>query len=381
MSDILGDIKNIFRFKPLFMDILVKEKYKINEQHALILAMMFKLRGYTNLDILTNLLSIAQPTVSVRVNELVKWGLIRKNMELLPKVLVLLLNIEDLRILNQKKLEKQRNAAHFIQRISKIHIKKNAAETFIKAIQVLYPNESDLALIIASVFLYKTISRDKLYSLIKLHTEDQIKVKKAYDTILFSHPELFHLIFKKHKENMLIQPKLPLESFVKIRLTYCETLSGYYNELLTELSTFLTGELISISPHQLLHYNSEIKSRIDTCLSHYSTLRIIDNSIYQERNMNGLLSLLAESNRFTNDHKLKILSKKKIIIPESLDHMQIIHQPLKKDIGRDYKTRDFIIFNNHGCLVYPSQANSIPYYNIAPRFLKTISRIFDSNWR
>jgi len=143
MNDILVDMKEILRFKPLFMDILGEKKYKVNEQHAIILAMMFKLRGYTNLDILTNLLSIAQPTVSIRVNELVKWGLVRKNMELLPKVLVLLLSIEDLRILEQNKLEKQKNAAHFIQRISKIHSKKNVAETFIKAIQVLFPNESD----------------------------------------------------------------------------------------------------------------------------------------------------------------------------------------------------------------------------------------------
>jgi hypothetical protein len=362
-------MKEILRFKPLFMDILGKEKYKINEQHALILAMMFKLRGYTNLDILTNLLSIAQP------------GLIRKNMELLPKVLVLLLSIEDLRMLNQRKLEKQKNAARFIQRISEIHNKRNAAETFIKAIHVLFPNDSDLGLIIALSFLYKTISRDQLYSLIELHIENKIKVKKAYDTILLSHPEFFHLIYKKHKEKMLIQPKLPLESFVKVRLTYCETLSRYYNDLLIELNAFLTGELVSISPYQLLHYDSEIKSRIDRCLRHYSNIKIIDNSIYQDENRKGLLGLLTESNCFTHDHKIKIFSAKKISIPRSLDQGQYMHQPLKKDIGRDFKTRDFIMFDNHGCLVYPSQANSTPYYNIAPRFLKTISRIFDSNWR
>ena len=70
----------------------------ITEQHARILALLFNLGGYTTLNVLTNLIGIAQPTVSIRVDELVKMGYIRKNTELMPIALVLLLHLDDFRL-------------------------------------------------------------------------------------------------------------------------------------------------------------------------------------------------------------------------------------------------------------------------------------------
>ncbi len=70
-------MKEISRFEPLFMDLLEDD---INEQHARILVMMFRLGGFTTLNLLTDFLPfLSQPTVSIRVAELVNKGYLRKN--------------------------------------------------------------------------------------------------------------------------------------------------------------------------------------------------------------------------------------------------------------------------------------------------------------
>ena len=75
MVYLASPLKDTAVYEPFFMD----HDNEINEQHARILALMFKLGGYTTLNVLTDHLAIAQPTVSVRVEELVEKGLIRKN--------------------------------------------------------------------------------------------------------------------------------------------------------------------------------------------------------------------------------------------------------------------------------------------------------------
>jgi hypothetical protein len=191
---------------------------------------------------------------------------------------------------------------------------------------------------------------------------------------------------------MFIQPRLPLELFAKNRLSYLESLNTYYEELLMKLNSFLSEEYDSITPHQLLKYPSEIRHRINTCLRNYSTIRIIDNAICQEKLGTTLLELLTRSKQFgtTNrkgekqkkqEHKIYILSREEIIIPKSIDSLQIEYKRLKTDINRDFMARDFICFDNHGCLVFTNIPNAVPYYNITPRFTEQVLSIFKSNWK
>ncbi|MFX1283632.1 MAG: MarR family transcriptional regulator [Promethearchaeota archaeon] len=373
-------------FEPLFIDIL---EDNINEQHSRILALMFRLGGYTTLNVLTNLIGIAQPTVSIRVDELVKKGYIRKNTELMPMALVLLLTQDDLDIQLRKRLEVQRNAAKFLQQASDIKNMQLVEDTFIKAIQILYDTEEILAKMIAYIYLHQRIARNKLYQMIDPEDskfgsiDEQERDRRKKDAIITSRPEIFHIIYKKHqKKAMFIQPRLPLKLFVKHRLVYLESLYTYYRELLLKLGSFMSDEYESIIPHQLLNYPSELKIRIETCLKHYSMIRVIDNAVYRHNNgTNGVVDLIVTRNNFSQNHKVMILSNKSIKLPKTIDTSQFEIRPLKGRISRDYMNRDFIIFGNHGCLVLPSQPRSIPYYNIAPRFTSSVLDIFKANWR
>ncbi|UCG90232.1 MAG: hypothetical protein JSU57_00460 [Candidatus Heimdallarchaeota archaeon] len=378
--------KETVTFEPLLIDILEEN---INEQHSRILALMFRLGGYTTLNVLTNLIGIAQPTVSIRVDELVKKGYLRKNTELMPMALVLLLSQDDLEVQLSKRLEAQRNAAKFLQQVSEIKNMQLVEDTFMRAMQILYDNEETLARMVAYIYLHQSIARNKLYKLIDPKEnkfgseEDQERERRKKDAVIASRPEIFHIVYKKHqKKEMFIQPRLPLNLFVKHRLVYLESLYTYYKDLLLKLDSFMSDEYESIIPHQLLNYPSELKMRIETCLKHYSTIRVIDNAIYRQKDgTNGVVALIAERKNFSQNHKVMILSNKSIRLPKTANTSQFETRPLKGDIGRDYMNRDFIVFGNHGCLVLPSQPSSIPYYNIAPRFTSTILDIFEANWR
>ncbi|MFW9905073.1 MAG: hypothetical protein ACFFFH_12115 [Candidatus Thorarchaeota archaeon] len=373
----LSEIKEITRFEPLFIDLLNDD---ITEQHARILVMMFRLGGFTTLNLLTDFLPFfSQPTVSIRVAELVNKGYLRKNPELMPMALVLMLNISNLESLLEQRIEAQHNAARFLLKTLQIKQKSAMKDIFIQALQALYPKEESLAQLIAYQYLNQIIPREELYRLVGFNGEDSEKKIQAYDDILFSHLEIFHTVYKKQKQKkeMLIQPRIPLESFTKNRITYLESLYSYYKKLLLELGNFLTGEYDSIIPHQLLNYPSEIKFKIEVCLKHYKTIRIINNSIYFDKEgKTGVLSLVTERENFTPDHKVILLTNSDIQIPENVNPSQIQFSLMKSDIPRDYTSRDFILFEKHGCLVFPSQLNAVPYYNIAPRFTTNVLDIF-----
>ncbi len=381
-------MKEVTRFEPLFTDLLEDD---INEQHARILVMMFRLGGFTTLNLLTDYLPFfSQPTVSIRVAELVNKGYLRKNPELMPMALVLILSIDELGSQLEHRFEAQQNAFRFLLKTLKIRDKFSIKGMFIQAIQALYPKnkkveyeedelskEEALPRLVAFTYLYQLLPRNNLYELVyRKKCPDKIAIK--CDSIISSHPEIFHIVHKKHQyKEMLIRPQLPLDSFVKNRLTYLESLYTYNKKLLLELGNFLIGEYDSIIPHQLLNYPSEIKLKLEICLKHYKTIRIIDNSIYVDKEgTSGVLSLVTDRQNFTPDHKVLMLANTDIQIPDSVNQSQIQFFPLKTDIPRDYKSRDFILFEEHGCLVFPSQQNAIPYYNIAPRFTTNVLKIF-----
>ena len=380
----LNEMSEITKFEPLFKDLLADG---ITEQHARILVMMFRLGGYTTLNLLTARIPfLSQPTVSLRVADLVEKSYIRKNPELMPRALVLTLNIKDLEIQLNRRIEAQQNAVRFLLKAMKIKNTLEMKDLFIQALQAIYPTKRSLALLIAYQYLNQILPRDELYHQAlsseaskKKNKVDKEKKKLEYDNIITSHPEIFHIVYKKQnqKKAMLIQPRIPLDSFVKNRITYLESLYSYYKKLLSELSNFLTSEYESIIPHQLLNYPSEIKFKIEVCLKHYKTIRIINNSVYVDKEeKSGIVSLVTDRQNFTPDHKIILLAKTDSQIPKNLNRSQFKLFPLKTDIPRDYTSRDFILFEEHGCLVFPSQPNAVPYYNIAPRFTINILNIF-----
>ncbi|MFX0015532.1 MAG: hypothetical protein ACFFB2_11900 [Promethearchaeota archaeon] len=380
MERLSQEIEEIFTFEPLIMDAL---NHSVTDQHVRVLAMMFKLGGYTTLNVLTKKLAIAQPTVSKRVAELEDMGFIRKNSELKPKVLVLLLTVEDLKTRLNLKITSQRAASSFLQEISQIKDKQAIIDAFNKAIKLLYPNEELIAKMIVFTYLHGTIQRNDLIKLIDPSGKTIMKLNRDIDVILTLYPTIFNTIYYKYqKSSTFIQPRLPLDSFAKARLILLESIHYNQNLLLERIGQFIGIEFDAIIPHQPLPSIPDIEHRINTCLKYYETVKIIDNSIYQNRFVNGgLLELIASSNHFTNNHNLKMLTNHSISIPSNMILSQIKQKPITEPINRDYITRDFIIFEEHGCLVIPSKVSSPPYYHIAPKFTKTISNIFNTNWR
>lgn len=387
MVNLMSPSKDTAVYEPFFIDILNNE---ISEQHAPILALMFRLGGYTTLNVLTDLLAIAQPTVSVRVEELVKKDLIRKNTELMPMVLVLNLTIEELAKKLQKRISSQRNAVSFLLKASELENKSKIKNTFFQAIQVLFSNQRTLPKIIAYVYLNQVLTRNELYKQLENKGEISKYSYRDYDSLILDYRDFFHILYGKQRKNeMYIQARLPLDLFAKNRLTYLESLNTHYVNLLNLLESFLSEEYTAMTPHQLLKYPSDVKKRIDTCLKNYSTIRIIDNAIYQGKMGSSIFELLTQSPHLgttnkkgvpTQEHKLFILSHEKPSIPEKYESLHIEFQPFEDVTHRDYTVRDFIIFDHHGCLVIPSIPNTLPYYNITPQFTKTSLNVFESNW-
>jgi hypothetical protein len=388
LVSLASPLKDTAVYEPFFIDIINNE---ISEQHARILALMFKLGGYTTLNVLTDHLAIAQSTVSVRVEELVKIDLIRKNTELMPMVLVLNLSIDNLANKLEKRISSQRNAVTFLLKAVELENKFKISDTLFQAIRVLYPNQQTLYTMIANVYLNQVLSRDELYKQQNPNGKISKYSYRDYDSLILNNGDIFQVLHGKQRKNeMYIQARLPLDLFAKNRLAYLESLHTHYVSLLNLLRSFLSKEYTAITPHQLLKYPSDIKKKIDTCLKNYSTIRVIDNSIYQRKMGSSILELLTQSNHFgtTNkkgvqkqEHKLFILSPEKSSNLKKLTSGQVEYQIIEDVINRDYTERDFIIFDNHGCLVIPSIPNTLPYYNIAPQFTETSLNVFKSNWK
>ncbi|MFW9996581.1 MAG: hypothetical protein ACFFD4_31340 [Candidatus Odinarchaeota archaeon] len=380
MVSLSNAIKEVSRFEPLLIDLLGEE---INEQHARVLAMMFKLGGYTTLNKLTKYMPFAQPTVSIRVAELVEKGFLRKNSELMPMVIVLLLTVDELELQLRNRFDKQRNAIEFLRRMSEFRDKKLVKDTFIRAVNVLYEKETVLANMITNTYLNEIVVRNELYQQLENDLTEFTTMKSEFESILASKNDVFHVIYQKQKkEETFIRPRLPLKMFANYRLSYLESLFSHYEELLGELANYMSNEYESIDPHQVLKYPSDIKQRINICLKYYSTAKIIDNSVYRgEEDNDGILRLITGSENFRSDHEVKILSSRINQALKSAHSQRIEYRSLTGQISKDFMTRDFIIFENHGCLVFPAKPKGVPYYIISPSFITAILNVFESNWR
>ncbi|MHA1945493.1 MAG: hypothetical protein ACXAC6_04585 [Candidatus Hodarchaeales archaeon] len=380
MASVSNTIKEVSKFEPLIIDLL---KQQINGQHARIIAMMFKLGGYTTLNKLTKELPFAQPTVSIRVTELVEMGYLRKNTELMPMVLVLLLSIDELESQLRYKIEKQKSAIDFLKKMSKFRDKELFKDTFIRAVNVLYDHEEILANMISNTYLKGIIARNELFQLLEMDSVESKSIKGTFESILSSHDDIFYTIFQKQKKSeTFIRPRLPLRLFTNYRISYLESLYSHYEELISELANYMSSEYESIDLHQKLKYHSSIKQRIDICLKSYSQVKIIDNSIYKgKESEKGLLDLITSSKYYESYHEVKILTSKSNKPSKTIQNQRIEKKMFTKQISRDFMTRDFIIFNNNGCLVFHSKPKgSFSEYIIFPSYVTEILTIFESNW-
>ncbi|MFW9854943.1 MAG: hypothetical protein ACFFFG_07770 [Candidatus Thorarchaeota archaeon] len=368
MDSLPIDLQDTVRFEPLIHDLY---EGKINEQHARILAVLFKLGGYTTLNTLPGLLKMGQPTISIRVDELVNMGLVRKNTELMPMSIVLLISPATLHQKTQERIKKVRYASEFLIKVSDVPDKVSIKELIERALNILFPKEKKTPQILSSSYVYP----DKL-----------VEYNESPDEV----SDYIHVLTQKGKRPLLrySRPALPLALCARSRLSYHEAKYEYYTSLIEELTNYVSEEHVSIIPHQLLRFPSEIRSRIDTCLKHYQEIRIIDNNIFKSRDGEmGIVDLVANSDSFRkdspsgNNHVVKVISQEKHKGGSNWEKGFIFrYVQLADAINRDYVTRDFLIFGQHGCLVIPSRENIVAYYNITPSFTDNISEIFEKYW-
>ena len=386
MPELPSHIQEIIPIEALLLDIY----QDLNEQQARVLAMIFRLGGYTTLNLLTKLLGIAQSTVSVRVQELVDQGYLRKNPELMPNVLVLMTSIDELKQALERLHSNQENAIRFLEKTSILSNKQLVKEKFLHAFDTLIPHSPKLAQLITWVYMKEIISRDELYDLVrekegKEETEKGFS-NRVFDSIIDANDEWFQVI--RQKKETFIRPKYPLELYSKIRMDILSNKQAYYDELVEEIESFMTVEYESIIPYQTMVYPSEIKVKLKSCMRHYQYLRIIDNGIYQTRddlskNGENLLQLILKNERLLklNDYKIDILTKNLIDLPKTPENIIIEQKLMKGSIIQDYQSRDFLLFENNGCLVVPQDPKYPSYYNISPLYVSTVSEFFNAKWK
>lgn len=370
---------NILKYEPILIELLDPT---VNDQEARILAMLYKSGGYITLNSLADKLSIAQPTISISAAELAKKGYIRKNQELMPIALVLTLQAEDLEKLLSIQEQSQRHAVNFLQEATQLKDITQLTDMTIRAFKHLYPDQYPLAEMIAHIYLNPLISREKLFQAVSPGKNINLNVEKHYENLLEHHQDLIQIVYKKHrKKDTYYQPQLPLNLLAESRWAYLQAKHIHYRSILEELQVFMTREYDAIIPHQLLQFPSELKLRIDTCLKYYNQVRIINNQVYQIKDKKiNIFQLITRSKHFSNKHQLLELASKKSYIPQEVESDKIIQNKIQTSLAADYQRRDFILFGTHGCLIIPPFERGIPYYNISPTFIRTVSEVFESHW-
>ncbi|MHA2096607.1 MAG: hypothetical protein ACW98F_18465 [Candidatus Hodarchaeales archaeon] len=380
MTNLSNHLKNTVPYEPLLFDALVSEENGITEQHVRILASLFKLGGYTTLNILVTLVKFAQPTVSLRVQELEDYGYLRKNPEIIPTPIVLVLNPDDLRNRLSQRSKSQQNAINFLLKIDDEGIDYlSVQDTFIKAFRVLYPNDHTLAELLASTYIHTNISREKLFDFLNNRKR---RPNKTYEELLSSCKDIFHVIHRKHKKSDInLRPRLPLNILLGYRKYYLNMLNDHYLSQLHLLEQYMLKEFDSFIPHQYLKFLSEIKAKVGICLRHYSQIKVINNNILEKKfPESNILELIGNRKEITPKHEISVLTTEEIKIPKAHERPQFKIRKINTPMKRDYSTRDFIIFENRGCLIIPERSESQPYYYIGPRFTATMNSFFNSKW-
>ena len=247
MPELPSHIQEILPIESFLLEIF----QDLNEQHARILAMIFRLGGYTTLNLLTKLLGIAQSTVSLRVRELVDQGYLRKNPELMPNVLVLIISIDDLMQSLNTLFTTQQNALKFLEKTSKLSNKQLVEKSFIHAFDVLFPRSPKLAKLIMWVYMKEIISRHELYNLVReieqKKKQDKGFSNRVFDSIIDAHNEWFQIVHQKAES--YIKPVLPLNLYSKIRKNVLKNKFEYYTNLLGQIESFMTVEYESVIPY------------------------------------------------------------------------------------------------------------------------------------
>ncbi|MFW9992464.1 MAG: helix-turn-helix transcriptional regulator [Candidatus Odinarchaeota archaeon] len=376
MVDLPERLVNISRYEPLLMYLLGPD---ITDLEARILALVFQLGGYTNMSSIIQILGVSQSTVSLNVAKLVEQGYIRKNAELMPMTLVLLLNAVDLRKRLSEMVSGQESAYNFFERVAGVEKKEVLKDTILRAFQVLYPGMGCLPEILTQLYTNGLLSRFELLNNIGFDKKNPKHIR-FFDETVNRYTDVIQTFYRKYRKNdMYYRHKIPLHMLAKNRFNYLQLLSDYFSNLLAKLEDYTAMDYNSLIPHQLLNYPSDMRLRLNSCLKHYSTIRILDNGVFtQHGDNNDILSLIASSEEFTGEHDILLLANKPVKIPSNVDNSQIKQVILSKDISYDFKVRDFVLFDENGCLVIPPRPNGVPYYNVTPRFIKTVTKVFNS---
>ncbi|MHA1990408.1 MAG: helix-turn-helix transcriptional regulator [Candidatus Hodarchaeales archaeon] len=374
------ELKEISKFEPLLMQLL---EPRINEQEARILSLIFRNGGYIPLNSISQRIGIAQPTVSNRVKDLTNKGFLRKNEELMPIVLVLLINCDKLKEYLESKKLSLKNAVLFLEKSKELVKDLKIQEMTERALNHLFPEDNIMSKIILEISKNKIISRDVLYSNIFVGEKIDQKTKEKVDLLIQNNNDFIQTVYKKfQKKEMFFCMKIPIGSIIEIRTLHLNKTYNYYFALLDELKDFMKQDYDSLLPIQLLQFPSDLKLRIDICLKKYQNISVLLNSINRKIGKDSnILDFLTESKEFNKDHSIKILSSKKTELKSNLKTTQIKFKELTSKLSRDYSVRDIILFDNHGCIVIPPSNQSFPYYNISPRFIKSVTNIFKENWK
>ena len=374
------DLKELAKFEPLLISLL---EPKISEQEARILALLFKNGGYFTLNAISGLLDIAQPTVSIRVSELTAKGFVKKNEELMPIVLVLQIDNQTLlRSLNEKK-NVLSNSISFLKKSENIIDQKRLVPYLEKAFKALFPLNKLTGRMLAHLYNNGIMSRNELYS--KLYPRDKLtkNIESKLDQLLLYQNEYIQPLYKKYQKNeTYFFPRLPLNQLLVARSSYLNELYQYYNKLIQELANYLKQDYDSFLPIQILQFPSDLRQRIDICLKKYNTIKIFYNNAFplHYKKNGSLLDLIINSPEFKDYHKIKILRGNETRLEVPSKKVKVDERKLDMQVEEDFKKRDFVLFENHGCIVIPPRATNYPYYNISPRFIKKISSIFDYHW-
>jgi len=189
-------------------------------------------------------------------------------------------------------------------------------DTILRAFQVLYPGIECLPEILTWLYTNGLLSRFDLLNSIGFDKKNPKHVR-LFDETVNRYSDLIQIFFRKYRKNdTYYRYKIPLHMLAKNRFNYLQLLRDYFASLLSKLEDYTAIDYNSLIPHQLLNYPSDMKLKVNSCLKHYSTVNVLDNSVFNYHGDNdGILSLIASSEEFTGEHGILLLANNPVKIP------------------------------------------------------------------
>ena len=392
MLDGVVNLEPIFKFEPMLHYLL--DDSQLVDLEIRILTIMFRSGGYITLNHLTEQLDLPPPPVSIAVASLAKKKYLRKNRELMPIALVLLVSIRDLKTRLDQLRSKQQYATEFLLQLTDLSDVISLKSMAIRAFATLFPDEQEpkFAVMLFELYTHDYLDKETLYQTLtnsttknKSKNKNKIssaKVENKYEELLLKYPKLIQIIYKKYRrKDTYLRAQIPISSLAHIRGSYLRHLNTLYQDMIEELEKFMYRPFEAIISHQVLQFHSDIKTRIDTCLKQYHDIQMIYNGIYRKKTKKSdIIELLTSSNILNKHHRIRILSRRKKTIRTLIKPEQINQKLYSNELDLDFQNRDIILFEQHGCVVIPVQDRAMPYYSISPQLIKTVTNSFEMQW-